>query len=203
MMTAFKSFHFYQQRGIATILILILVGFATLGAVTGVIIQVRSTQEQGMALHASTQSQAKAWAGVEVVRQYLFGLQGADKWDDLTTAIAGASTNPVNIDISTMTGLTAAVVDYKSVSGTEYITVNIAAVTGANTKAASSSTVQVVYSYAEATTSAPPSKNVLVFNDSLTLEGNVELINNSAESYNLNVTGNLVARSNIIGFDIL
>ena len=114
-MPADKPIHFHQQRGIATILILILVGFATLGAVIGVIVQVRSTQEQGMALHASTQSQAKAWVGVELVHQYLAGLLEADKWDDLTAAIATASlTTLVSIDITntSMTGLTAAVVGY-------------------------------------------------------------------------------------------
>ena len=63
------------QRGIATVLILLLVGLSLSAAVFGTAHYIRSHQQQDVAAHAQTQAQMKAWTGAELVRQYLQQLQ--------------------------------------------------------------------------------------------------------------------------------
>ena len=62
-------------RGIATVLILLLVGLSLSAAVFGTAHYIRSQQQQDVAAHAQTQAQMKAWTGAELVRQYLQQLQ--------------------------------------------------------------------------------------------------------------------------------
>ena len=64
------------QRGIATVLILLLVGLSLSAAVFGTAHYIRSQQQQDVAAHAQTQAQMKAWTGAEVVQQYLGQLDG-------------------------------------------------------------------------------------------------------------------------------
>ncbi len=195
-----------QQRGIATLLVVVLMGFTMMAIFFGVTGLIRSSQEQGMALHTSTQSQAKAWANVEVVRRYLFSILESDDWDDLASAVANAATTPVTITLSGsgISDVTASIVDYDaSEAPTEYITVNISAVTDTGTKGAASSTIQVVYRKREPQLSWPESNNVLVFNSDLELDSSVELINTTGNVYNLNVAGSFTSRSTVIGFDVI
>ncbi len=77
-MSLLRQLGIHKERGMATLLLLLLVGIATIAAVFGVARQLRSTQEVGMTFHASTQSQAKVWTGVEIVRQYLYELAQAE-----------------------------------------------------------------------------------------------------------------------------
>ncbi|WP_162934925.1 hypothetical protein [Pseudomonas cavernae] len=60
-----------RQRGMATILIILLAGMALTVTALGVMHAVRGSQEKLVALHASTHAQAGAWAGVEIFRSYL------------------------------------------------------------------------------------------------------------------------------------
>lgn len=63
------------QRGIATVLIMLLVGLSLTAAVLGTASYIRDQQSQDVAAHAQTQAQMKAWTGAELVRQYLQQLQ--------------------------------------------------------------------------------------------------------------------------------
>ncbi|MDH1428943.1 hypothetical protein N5J23_17585 [Comamonas aquatica] len=63
------------QRGVATVLILLLVGLSLSAAALGTAHYIRSQQKQDIATHAQTQAQMKAWTGAELVRQYLQKLQ--------------------------------------------------------------------------------------------------------------------------------
>ena len=205
-MTLHKLHKHCQQRGIATLLVVVLMGFTMMAIFFSVTGLIRSSQEQGMALHTSTQSQAKAWANVEVVRRYLFSILESDDWDDLASAIANAATTPVTITLSGsgISDVTASIVDYDaSETPTEYVTVNISAVTDTGTKGAASSTIQVVYRKREPQSSQPESNNVLVFNSDLVLDSSVELINTTGKVYNLNVAGSFTSRSTVIGFDVI
>ena len=67
------------QRGVATLLFILLTGLALGALVFGAVSYVRGTQSQALTVHAQTQAQLKAWSGVEVLRQYLFqsGAEGA------------------------------------------------------------------------------------------------------------------------------
>ncbi|MBP9941295.1 MAG: hypothetical protein KBF33_07845 [Comamonas sp.] len=64
-----------QQNGIATVLIILLVGLSLSAAVLGTGHYIRNQQQQDVATHALTQAQMKAWTGAELVQQYLQQLQ--------------------------------------------------------------------------------------------------------------------------------
>lgn len=63
--------NYARQRGMATILIVLLAGMAITATTFGVMHTVRSSQGQQMASHASAEAESLAWAGVELVHLYL------------------------------------------------------------------------------------------------------------------------------------
>lgn len=70
-----------RQRGIATVLIVLLVGLTLTAGVLGTVAHVRSLQEQDVATHAQTQAQVKAWLGAELALQYLQKLPQPQRQD--------------------------------------------------------------------------------------------------------------------------
>ena len=67
-----------QQRGIATILVVVLVGLALTATSLGIMHSVRSTQEKHVAVHAATHAQLGVWTGVEAFRRYIGSISAAD-----------------------------------------------------------------------------------------------------------------------------
>lgn len=61
----------HRQRGIASILIVVLIGLVLIVTVFGVFRTVRGAQEQTLAVHARTPAEATAWYGAEAIRSYL------------------------------------------------------------------------------------------------------------------------------------
>jgi hypothetical protein len=61
----------HSQRGIATILIVVLIGVALTATAMSIMHSMRSSQEKHIAVHAATNAQVGAWAGVEAFRRYL------------------------------------------------------------------------------------------------------------------------------------
>lgn len=95
------------QRGLATILLVLMVGAALTATVLGVSYSVRGAQDKTLSMHAQTTAQARAWAGVELVRQYL--LQESlttPPWPSLpwSPAITGTSASQLGVSIVSMTG---------------------------------------------------------------------------------------------------
>jgi hypothetical protein len=66
------------QRGVATLLILLLVGLAVGVTALAVAYSLRSNQQRQLATHSITTAQASAWRGVEFLRSALAGLAGSD-----------------------------------------------------------------------------------------------------------------------------
>ena len=66
-----------SQQGIATVLIVLLVGVALSASTLGVIYSVKSTQSKQITSHASTNAQSAAWALAEATRVYLSELSPA------------------------------------------------------------------------------------------------------------------------------
>ncbi|MBB4845067.1 hypothetical protein HNP55_003613 [Paucibacter oligotrophus] len=67
-----------QQRGVSTLLFILLTGLSLGGMVFGAISYVRGLQSQSTTVHALTQAQLKAWNGAEVLRQYLLQVNAND-----------------------------------------------------------------------------------------------------------------------------
>jgi len=68
----------HKQRGISSLLFLLLSGLSLGAMVFGGIYYVRSLQTQSVTVHALTQAQLKAWSGLEAVRQHLFQLGASE-----------------------------------------------------------------------------------------------------------------------------
>jgi hypothetical protein len=60
-----------KQSGLATVLIVLLVGVSMTVIAMGLAKSVKSTQYQQVAAHATTNSQSAAWAAVQIFKQYL------------------------------------------------------------------------------------------------------------------------------------
>ncbi|WP_312369038.1 hypothetical protein [Stenotrophomonas sp.] len=64
-----------QQRGIATLLVVLMVGLAVSVTVAATIYALRGTQSQQLTTHSATAAQAAAWRGVEALRLYLLAVE--------------------------------------------------------------------------------------------------------------------------------
>lgn len=67
-----------KQQGIATVLIVLLVGVALSASTLGVIYSVKSTQSKQVTSHASTNAQSAAWALAEAAKVYLSKLEASE-----------------------------------------------------------------------------------------------------------------------------
>lgn len=76
-----------HQRGIATVLIVLLTGTALSAAALGTMYRIRGAQEQSVALHAQTQAQIRAWTGAEMLRRHLDGLRERGELGDFLTTL--------------------------------------------------------------------------------------------------------------------
>ena len=77
----------HHQRGIAVVLVVIAMGVAMTAATFGAMRLVSSTQNQGMGLHSSTQAQARAWQGIEIVHRYLLMLAADGELGDFADSL--------------------------------------------------------------------------------------------------------------------
>lgn len=191
-----------RQRGMATILIVLLAGLAITTTTLGVMYQVRSTQDQQMAVHASTQSESLAWSGVELIRLHLatfaqdaLDLIPTDTSEDLTFA---------NPSWATDQGLTATIIRDATVSNRIHATI-----TGfilAETKNQTSTTLQVVYDVTPATNNSTPSQpytldGTMNIYDNLTLNGGLTFI--GGRNVTLNVDGSVNIGGGVKGVNTL
>ena len=68
-----------RQKGVATLLILLLVGLAVTVTALVVAYSLRSNQQRQLATHSVTTAQASAWRGVEFMRDVLQGMSSTDE----------------------------------------------------------------------------------------------------------------------------
>ena len=82
-----------KQHGIATVLIVLLVGVALSASTLGVIYTVKTTQNKQVTSHAKTNAQSAAWALAEAARSYLDALSP----EELTLLMQKIDIGPVEI----------------------------------------------------------------------------------------------------------
>jgi len=207
-----KKFHYLKaskQNGIATLLILILVGVSISVAVFGSLRYIQGSQNQTTALHAQTQAQITAWSGVEVIYQYLKNISSGDMAALITAAESATATAPVEVGFDGMSALSAGF--YKD-GGDLYALIR--GTTEAGTRAQSTSTVEVIYhaiapnpndpkggDCAPFCSDAPPS--VITFNRDLRVSGGIVLSSSSEEDYQINVKGVMSTSGSLVGVDII
>lgn len=176
-----------RQRGVATILVILMIGVGLVSVSLGTLHTVRSTQERQLVAHAQVNAQAGVWAAVDVVRQYLQtlsaiqlgGLDINQPW-----AITGTEGLTQSVTIVNVTPPVAPAITYR-------ITAHVTATAVA---AQSSSVVEVVY---EVTPGSAPQQfelnGVLDFYNDLNVGGNITL--NVPGGANFNVDGDFTAQS--------
>lgn len=195
----------HRQRGIATLLIILVVGIAVSVSVLGVLHEMKSTQDRQLSLHAQSASQAKVWRLSETVRRYLATLDNATlaQWSQQGHPIAlqlpGDGT--VGVQLSQIQSLGA--VD--STTQRYRVTGQLRATAAARSPSKASALLEVVYEVDAHTTSQqtpPPStpggtviEAVNAFNiyRDLNMTGGIKIIGGKAA--NFNVVGNVTLDS--------
>jgi len=189
-----------QQRGIATILIVLLAGLGLSIATFGIVYMVRSSQDTSLSLHAQTQAQARAWRGVELLREYFHGLEK----DGLDALAAG------DVNMSGVTGVTATIESASNDGAGTYTVQALVIGTGAE----ATSTIRAVFKIVVTTTTDPDSNtdngaigSVINFNKNLTMSGSINVTQPTGDDsteFQVNVNGNLDTNGNsITGVDTI
>ena len=165
----------HSQRGIATILIVVLIGVALTATAMSIMHSMRSTQEKHIAVHAATNAQVGAWAGVEAFRRYLDeqGVSGLTNGGEYSIALN---------DYGTMTAKNVAVTP----SGTGHRVG--ATIVNVQEAAHSSAAVGVMYEVTPAGSGGYQLSAPLNFNDDVKLTSNLTFDN----PMSINVKGNVV-----------
>lgn len=185
----------HSQRGVATILVILMVGLGLVTVSLGTLHTVRSTQERQLVAHAQVNSQAGVWAAVDVVRQYLQTLSAAQLGALDTNqpwTITGTEGLTQTVTITGKVAPVAPLTDYR-------ITAQIQAIAAA---AKSSSVLEVVY---EVRPGAAPQNftlnGVLDFYNDLNVRGGITL--NVPGGANFNVDGDFsVENASISGIGL-
>ncbi len=77
-----KEYSKPKQDGIATVLIVLLIGISLTAATLGTVRFVGSAQEKSMAFHARTMAQARAWGAADLIARYLEEVvKDQDRWE--------------------------------------------------------------------------------------------------------------------------
>ncbi|HEY6529776.1 MAG TPA: hypothetical protein VIZ65_13870 [Cellvibrionaceae bacterium] len=182
-----------RQQGIATILIIVLVGLGLTATSMGIMHSVRSTQQKQIASHAITHAQAGAWTGVEVFRRYLASLT--------TTQLTALALNqPIDFTLpGTTNNVNATISERTPPSGSDNFYSLKTRLTYTDIAAKSSAALEVIYAF------APPASNAGVtingqmnFHRTLGVSGDITIVDPSPTTKGtFNVDGNLTV--NYIG----
>lgn len=176
-----------KQAGVATILVILMIGVGVVAVSVGTLHTLRNTQERQLASHAQVNAQAGAWAAVEAVRLFLGTLSaaqlaGLDK--NLPWVIEGVDGLTQSATIKDVVVPVAPSVQYR-------IKAEVSAVAVAGQ---SSSTVEVVYAV---TPNVGPQNfvlnGVLDFYNDLNVGGGITM--NVPGKANFNVDGDFTATS--------
>ena len=184
------------QRGIATVLILLLVGLSLSAAVFGTAHYIRSHQQQDVAAHAQTQAQMKAWTGAELVRQYLQQLQ-----DSGELAALYAKAPPFDLELSGG-GVTDVVLARITASDStaKTVTARITGVTAPDSSAEARAVLEVVYAVGAGSGTAPsqcatPIRSSTVLRGDVTITGGTTSFTSGGSYTDLAIDGNLTIGS--------
>lgn len=181
-----------KQAGVATILVILMIGVGLVAVSVGTMHTMRNSQERQLVAHAQVNAQAGAWAAVEAVRQFLgtltkdqlTGIVQNHKWEIATTGVNdGLNRSAIITKVVAPTGTDT---DYK-------ITAEVSALA---TAGQSSSTIEVVYSVTPAMGDGSMQlSGVLDFYNDLKTTGGITLNAPSGQGLDFNVDGDFSSTS--------
>lgn len=156
-----------RQRGIATVLMVVLVGLALTATAIGIMHSMRATQEKNVAVHAVTHAQTGVWAGAEAFRLYL---------DSLTTSQLESLSGNMSMSLgnNAFGSMSIQNVSVTPVSGGHQVR---ASLINAHGDARASAAVEVVYEVTAAGSGEYQLSGPLNFNDDLSITSRLVLDN--------------------------
>lgn len=203
----FQSRH--QQQGIATVLIVVLLGLSLTITILVGLSNLRSSQELGVSMHTQTVTQQRAWSAAEALRGYLQEVT-ADYTDWLEFLDNFDLDNNVYPAI-TMTGFEGLQAQFIGVDDTDpdqlKISALVVAETAPGTRIASRSALEITFEVVppvpeEVNPPSVPSRNVITFYDGLDVSGGIEVIPEAGKTYDVFVDGNVtLGNSSLRGMD--
>lgn len=175
-----------SQKGIATILTVMLVGIVLVVTILGTSYYIRAKQQAGVANHAVTNAQSGAWIGVELLRKYFESLN--------KTQIDSLQTGSINIGLS---GITASIDTITAPTNSTDPYQLIATIKNVSSNSKSASSVRILYQVVPPTSSggsgggggAGTTSAMDIYSD-LDLTGGIKFSKNGTENVGLNVYGN-------------
>lgn len=181
------------QRGIATVLILLLVGLSLSVAALGTAHYIRSQQKQDIATHALTQAQMKAWTGAELVRQYLQKLQTDNQLSAFYASVSVPS--PLTLTGEGVTGaMLADIAAIDATAGT--VTARITGITAPNSPAEARAVLEVVYAVGAAPSQCgTPRRTSTVLRGDVSITGGTTSFTSGANYTDLAIDGSLTIQS--------
>lgn len=205
----FQSRH--QQQGIATVLIVVLLGLSLTITILVGLSNLRSSQELGVSMHTQTVTQQRAWSAAEALREYLQEVT-ADYTDWLEFLDNFDLDNNVYPAI-TMTGFEGLQAQFIGVDDTNparlLFSLELSAETAPDTRIASTSALQMTFAVKPPTPAGnqppvTPSRNVITFYDGLDVSGGIEVIPEAGKTYDVFVDGNVkISNVSLTGFDTI
>lgn len=182
--------NYKNQQGIATVLIVLLVGVSMTALAMGLVRSVKSTQQTQTAVHAVTHSQSAAWAGVNIFKDYLNQLT----FDDVKNL---STNNPMSISVNSMAqALSVAIINVDATQANTLGILVTANVTATDAAADSSSTIQVVYQVHNATCNLCQLLEAAInLYDDTTLGGDITILAPAGETSTVNIKGDVSARN--------
>lgn len=195
------------QRGVATILLILMVGLMLTVIVLGTSAYLRQQQAFSVSTHAQTQAQLKVWTGAELVRQYLEQVQAQGAW----TQLAGATLPQVlTLQGDGVDGQIQATL-MRFDAATKTVTAQIAGATAQGSPAEAHAMLEVVYALEAGegddggntgggSTQTPKPNNVISFSRNLRLGGNINVLQDAsaAQNYEISVLGDVSTGGNSI-----
>ena len=183
-----------RQKGMATVLMALLVGGAVMASTFTVVQYVRANQDQTVTVHALTQAQMNAWSGAEMVRKYIEALSA----EQLTSLVKAT---PAAIDFSSaVTGVSAVILNTSTIHNIQ-VQITGTSATG-SLKSKSSVTIEITYNVTPA----------IVLSNALTAGGGLNLnvsngltVNTITDSQGvITVNGNVIGSNyNISGIKMI
>lgn len=185
-----------QQRGVATVLIVLLLGLSlTVAVLTGIQYN-RSAQEQAISLHAQTAAQARAWEAAEAVRLYFQELAKSSDESAPTFDQIEAATDTEDGGIFITTSVSDVIVKLTDawrdpVTNSPLFQIKITAEAARNTRAHAITTLEAVIAYNSSEGDSVPSTEVVSFGGDTDLSGGIKISVEPGKTYDIAVDGNI------------
>lgn len=217
-----------RQRGIATLLIVLLLGLAVAVTTLAVAHALRGAQQRHLTVHGATAAQGAAWRGVETLRLALLAAGQAQlaAWDGTPAGAAWSEScsgggTPLHLNAGGLDGIGVrrAVLTRICRTATPQVyrvTAQVTGQAGADAKtganaALNTATVEVVYEVGAIGPGpkppggdSPPLNAVITFNNNLKLSGSITVHKDPGAEYQINVKGDLDTDGNsITGVDTI